>query len=347
MRLLAGLLAALLLIVVLTFVVRGCRKDALLDSYKRYVNDAGQVTAKSAAQGQTFAKIITNQAQDAPDRIQVQLRALARATEEVVTEAEALEPPDKLRGAHRSLLSALELRSIAVQSTTAQIKRIIDNQDTFSSNLLSQRIRRLLASDVIYVDNWAGPTTRILAEEGVSGVTVSNKDVFLREANTQWAAAAGAKELLPGLKRTTSTSGSGATPDGQPSGNRHGTALVSVTAVPEGKTLSEKTETILKSSENLQWEIEVENQGDFTEGTEDDPVLVRVSYATAGAEKAQTQEGRITEFVAKSKVKVTIPGPSSPAIDEAANLIVQVVALPAERVTTNNRAQFPIKIRVG
>jgi hypothetical protein len=87
--------------------------------------------------------------------------------------------------------------------------------------------------------------------------------------------------------------------------------------------------------------VTIQNSGEATEAN----VVVRVTFASsASAKDAQTQEKEIPTIAAGEQQTVTFPGPKSPTFGDAAVLRVEVVPVPGETRTDNNRAEYPVKI---
>ena len=74
-------------------------------------------------------------------------------------------------------------------------------------------------------------------------------------------------------------------------------------------------------------------------------VIVRATFASgASAKDAQTVEKAITSIKPGEQQSVTLPGPKSPTFGEASVLKIEVVPVPGEEKTVNNRAEYPVKI---
>ncbi len=99
--------------------------------------------------------------------------------------------------------------------------------------------------------------------------------------------------------------------------------------------------TTIQASEQLKWKVTAKNQGDFQENG----VIVRATFASAadpGA--AQTVEAEIPTIAPGEEKTVTLPGPKSPTFGEESSLKIEVVPVPQEQRTDNNRAEYPVKI---
>ncbi|MBI2684335.1 MAG: hypothetical protein HYX33_02920 [Actinobacteria bacterium] len=338
-RLAVGLGAAVLLIVILTFVVKGCRRDSLVSSYKQYVTGAASINRQSAAQGKEFIKILTNADSANPATLRSKLTTLAGQADQLVVQAKKLSTPDRLRDAGSSLVSALAYRATNVQSTADAIQTIAGSTNlTVASAQIAERMQRFLASDVIYKDSWVGPTMKTLSAEKISGVTVPGNDVFLQQAN--YAAPVGARDLVSGIQRKGGGSSRPSTATG--TGTVRGTSLVSVSALPSGVRLTAGAAAqTLKASDQLKWRIAVNNGGDFTESN----VTVRVTFTdTQDSANPQVQETQITNFAPNETRTVDVPGPQVRNFNVLSSLRVEVVPVTGEKSTANNVAQYAIKI---
>ncbi len=327
----------LVLIIVLVLVVRGCQRSALEDSYRSYMGDVTTVVTASGKESDALQEILLNKdAAKAPD-LQIQIRELAGGAEALVGQAEALSPPDALVAPNQSLVTALQYRVTGLKALADSLPSVIDSKNrAYSSATLASAMQRFLASDVIYQDSFVGPSKRALADAGITGVQVPDRQFFLSGVRADQASPTGAGQLIPALQRVSTTGG---TTTG--TGNLRGTGIVVVQALPQGLTLEPGVDTEVQASDKLEWQVTVENSGESVETK----VIVRVTFASdASPGDAQTVEKEIASIAPGEQQSVTLPGPKTPTFGEASVLKVEVVPVPGEERTENNRAEYPVKI---
>src|SRR5207247_9862736 len=115
----------------------------------------------------------------------------------------------------------------------------------------------------------------------------------------------------------------------------HGSGLGTVTAKPGGTTLSQSGANQIKSSPNLSFDVQVIDQGQNNERD----VTGRVS--TTGAGKPIVVEKRIPTISAGQTQIVNVPLAASPPTGRPVTIQVQILPVPGEKNTTNNKGSFP------
>ena len=238
-RLIIGIALLVVLIVIITLVVKDCNRSQLVDSYRNYLNESGQVVNDSAAQGKQLFVILSNPKRENPATISSKVRALADDAQGLSNRADALDPPGKLKAAQQSLETLLQYRVAGLRQLAANLPQAITSKDTtYAAGLVADPMQTYLASDVIYRNSFAGPATRALKADDVSGIAIADPSTVRFLGNTNYAGPNGARQLLPPLKRVGSST----------SGGLHGTGLVKTVALPSNKELSTSSTTTLTAT---------------------------------------------------------------------------------------------------
>ena len=335
-RLIIGLALVVLLIVIITLVVKDCNRSRLVDSYRSYLNESGQVVNDSADQGKQLFVILSNPKRENPPTVASKVRALADDAQGLSNRADGLDPPDKLKAAQQSLETLLQYRVAGLRQLAANLPQAITSKDnTYAAGLVADPMQTYLASDVIYRNSFAGPATRALKDDDISGIAIPDPASVRFLGNPNYAGPAGARTLLPPLRRV----------GGSDTGGLHGTGLVKTVALPSGKELSTSSPTVLTATDQLKWQVTVKNQGDFVENG----IKVNATYSTpsGGSGSSAPQQREISSLEPGKEATVTIPGPPNPAPDEQASLKVDVLAVTGEQNTTNNTAEYPVTLTLG
>ena len=122
-----------------------------------------------------------------------------------------------------------------------------------------------------------------------------------------------------------------------------GTSLVKTEALPSGTRLTPGSVTTVQASEELKWQITVENGGDFVENG----VTVRASLSYPDDPgDPQVQETSIDSIAPGDQVAVEIPGPSAPQFGDQGTLEVEIEPVENETRVDNNRAEYPVTITI-
>lgn len=339
-RLGLGILFALILVLVVTLVVRDCQRSQLEDSYGSYLNSVAQIVSTSADQGQELRDVLSNSEGLRPPQLRERITAIGTQAQALVTQAEELSPPGALSESQASLVTLLQYRVAGLTGLAEGLPTLLAAEDDdFKAGGIAEQMQRFLASDVIYVDSFAAPARAAMEGDDITGVEVPRLLPFL--ANDALATTDGAKSLLPGLQRTAAAGGGGGNDEEPGEGNLRGNSLVQTEALPSQTRLSPTQATTIEASENLEWRVTVRNSGDFVEND----VIVRATFSYPDAPTAgQTREASIPTIEPGQDVAITIPGPSEVDYRAQGNLQIEIVAVPGEAVTDNNRAEYQVQI---
>ena len=200
--------------------------------------------------------------------LEAKLSGLAAQQQQEVAQAVQLDPPGPLRVEHDHLIEVLKLRASGLSRLADAFRQTATRRTpTTAGRLIADQARLLTASDVNWDFYFKEPTQLELQHQGITdiggvpGSTIfSNPDLASTQAMTDvW-------------RRV-----HGAATGGSPSG-KHGSALVSVTALPDGKRLSTSgaaSDNQITASTDLAFQVAVQDSGDFQEtavvGDADDP----------------------------------------------------------------------------
>lgn len=330
-----AILFAIILIAVIAYVIKDCRRSALVDSYKTYVNSASQVADDSAGQGQSLLTVMQNKDGKTATELQAQIRTLANNAQAIEKRGQDLSPPDGLRDADRNLLTALHLRTTGLSGLADGLPAILRANQRFATRSITDTMKIFSASDVLYKYQFAEPAAAKVRQENIQGLEVGDSR-FLNGANDKYLSESGASTLLTQLKRDGQTTTTG-------TGNRRGTSLIGVVASPS-TTLSTSSPTSVVISQSLEWVVTVEDGGDFPEN--DIEVTATLSYPDG---TSSSTKNTIASIDSKQRATVRIPGPSTDNVQfgQQGTLTVSVAAVSGETNTTNNKASYPITITSG
>src|SRR5439155_19017770 len=136
-----------------------------------------------------------------------QLQQLSGQADKLVSSAQDLNPPGKLKDAQQSLLLALRLRQRGIAKLPDAVDGAVKSKDdNTAAALLAQPLRLVLAGDVLYSDSYTGAANAAMKRDRIKGLTLAQSE-FLPGGTGDFASQAGAKGLIDSLKRTRPTSG--------------------------------------------------------------------------------------------------------------------------------------------
>jgi CARDB len=330
LRLVGLIAAAILVVVLLVFWVQGCREDKKVDSYKSYLGDLTKVAQSSQQVGNQFNSLLTTVGIK-QNVLATKLDGLAQQEQQDVAQARKLDPPGRLREANRHVIEALQFRVNGLAGLAEALRKTTASTDADTAGeLLAAQAQRLVTSDVLWDDLFKEPTTRILEEEDIRGVSVPDSNFI---DNPDLASARTFSIFFERIR--------GASTGGVPSG-LHGNALVSTRALPSGDTLSTSTETTVVASTSLAFEVTVENSGEHQEVRV--PVTLTIEKEGSPIVKAQT-----IDVIDPGETKtVTFRDIDTTGVfGVRTNVKVEVKKVPGETRLTNNSATYPVIFSLG
>jgi hypothetical protein len=337
---LAGLIAFLILAAVLLVVgIRGCASSGKHAKYQGYIQDVRSIAKRSDQIGKDLNAALSATGIKETD-LEAKLSSLAAQEQQEVAQAVQLNPPGPLRVEHDHLIEVLKLRASGLsrladafrQTATATARTA-----TTSGRLIADQARLLVASDVNWDFYFKEPTQLELQKQNISDIgavpdsnIIPNPELASTQAMTQvWLRVHGAA--------TGGTSGT--------SGGNHGSALVSVTALPDHKRLSPTgaaSDNQITASTDLAFQVVVSNSGDFQEFN------VGVTLTIQKSPKSIVVRKKIDVINAGESKTVTFTNIDINGLFGLPTTVkVDVEPVPGEKTTTNNSAEYKVIFSLG
>jgi hypothetical protein len=327
---LAGLISFLiLLVVVLVFVIKSCASDNKHDLYADYIGEVDGIADRSRQIGSSLNQTLTATGLKETE-LESRIEGLAAQASQEANRAKSIDPPGALRTEQAHLIEIMELRASALRRLADAFRKTATARNaTTSGRLLAEQIRLLVASDVNWDFYFREPTINELKKQNVSGVNVpastliSNPDL----ASTQAMA-------------TVWTRVHGAATGGTPGGN-HGSALVSVTALPDDKQLDRDAENTITASTDLAFRVVVQDSGDFQEFN------VQVTLTIQKSPNSIVKRKTIPLINAGEQKTLTFTNLGPPPFGVPTTVKVDVQPVPGEKTTSNNSAEYRVIFSLG
>jgi uncharacterized repeat protein (TIGR01451 family) len=324
---LIGLVAFAIVIVVLLVVwAQGCSSDKERNTYNGYMTKIGGVGSSSAKIGTDLGELLTTPGLKQAE-LETRLSGLIQREQQDVEGAEGFDVPGPLRPAHDHAVEALQFRVSGMQGLLATFKatKAADTKNaTGAGEQLATQARRLDVSDIVWLDLFRKAAQATVQEKNLTSVTVpgstfvENVELYTSRSMTAiWQRIHGA-----------STGGTAA--------GVHGTGLESTKVLPAGTALSTGTETTIKVSTALAFEVSVKNTGENQEVRVQ--VTLTIPKGTTPIVKKQT-----IDLIDVGEIK-TVTFKDFPAVPfgEKTTLQVSVKPVPGETNTVNNSAEYPV-----
>jgi hypothetical protein len=332
---LAGLIAFLILAAVLLVVAaRGCSSSSKHARYQSYLDNVRSIAASSDEVGKDLNRTLA-----APgtkeSALEAKLSALAARMAQDVARARELNPPGPLRVEHDHLIEVLQLRQSGLSRLADAFRQTATAKDaTTSGRLLADQALLLVASDVNWDFYFKEPTQAELANQNVSNVgavpdsnIITNPDLASTQAMTDvWRRVHGAAR--------------GGTPTGL-----HGSALGSVTALPDGKKLDPNgsaTDNQITASTDLAFQVAVTDSGNSQEFN------VAVTLTIQKSPKPIVMRKKIDVINAGETKTVTFTNINLNGLFGLPTTIkVDVAPVPGEQRVSNNSAEYKVIFSVA
>ncbi|MBA3432667.1 MAG: hypothetical protein H0U08_01080 [Actinobacteria bacterium] len=324
LRLVALIALAILIVVLLVVWVEGCATDRKRERYGSYMTDVGAVGNASARLGQDLATLLTTPALKQED-LDAKLGGFAQTAEAQVQRADALGPPGPLNDAHEGAVEALQFRVNGLRGLQTAFQATADETDaTVAGQQLSVQMQRLLASDVVWTDSFKAPAEAVVESEVLDGLEVPASEFVTADDLATPGDLAAIWQRIQGAS-------TGGTPTGL-----HGNGISYVKALPSGALLSATTETTIQVTDELAFEIGVEDTGDSQE------VRIKVTLTIPKQPDSIVQTQTIPLIDAGETKAVTFQVGALVPFGEQISVKVDVDPVQGETNTANNTFEYPV-----
>jgi hypothetical protein len=323
---LAGLIAfAIAIVVLMAFWVQSCRSESQRDAYRGYMDAVRAIAADSEQVGEELNAALTTPGIKT-EELRQRLDGLAQQQEQDVLRARELTPPGRLRLQHQQAVEALQFRVLGLRRLQEALAQSEGLQNPGEAGaLLATQMRRLVASDVIWSDQFMEPAMEVLRSENIGGIEVPGSS-FLSNPDL-----ATERAMAPVWERI-----QGAATGGTRTG-LHGNALVSVRALPGGQVLSRDQENVVTATADLAFEATVENSGESQE------VRVKV-HLTVDQDPRPIRKEQVIDLINPGERKTVVFRDLGQIVQfqQRTAVEVDVEAVPGEQNLANNSATYQV-----
>jgi hypothetical protein len=324
LRLVALISLAILIVVLLVVWVEGCTTNQKNDRYRAYLTDIAEVGNASARLGQQVSTTLLAPAPKLED-LDAKLGGFTQTAEGQVARAQEIDAPGPLHTPHEGAIEALRFRVNGLRGLQTALQETADATDaSVAGEQLAVQMQRLLASDILWTDSFRGPAEATLVNESVEGLEIPNSEFVAADDLAT-------PEALAAIWQRIQGAADGGTPTGL-----HGSSIASVKALPSGTVLSTTTETTLLVTDELAFEVGVENSGDSQE------VQIKVTLTIPKTPDPIVQTKTIPLIDPGETVPVLFKVGTLVPFGETVSVKVDVDPVPGETRTTNNTAEYPV-----
>ena len=325
----AAAIGAIVVLLLLVFVVKGCRDSAKENALKDYNREVSTIATESGQTGAALFRLLGEGGNESPQDLQDEISSYRVQAEQQLAQAEGLDVPDEMRGAHQSLLIALEWRRDGLDYMAQRIRTALGDSGEAADEAIKQiagQMQVFLASDVDYGTRVRPAVKAALDENEIGGQDIA-ASAFL--PNLDWLQADVVAEQL-GQQLS---AGSGRD-SGEPTGpGLHGTNIDSVAY--GDTTLQPDTPNQLTYSADSTFAVQFTNGGDNDEF--DVKVTVRIQ---GGSGDPVTLTDTIDQIAPKASATADLALEKPPPLGAAVTIRVRVAPVPGEEKTDNNQAEY-------
>ena len=334
-RRLAALAVGILVIVVaLVLLARGCSGSSSSSKNINYFNAVKeQALTPSSEISSDFHKTLNSASGTKLSVVQQQFESQATAMSKAADAAASIPPTKQLEPYQPALVQALQYRVFGLRCLASNIGQAWKRKRPAAvGRSLAPCTQRLLASDIVYTDSFAGPATTALKGLGVQ-VPVSS---FLDAKDADLVTPVGIGAAITRLKPSAVH-------------GLHGLGIVSVVALPQGTTLQTGSSQVneLTGNDKLVIVVSARNFGNFREVG----VPVTLTLTRAGSAKI-TQKGTIASIDKGATATVRFPdlfknASTQPEFTQRYKMTVTVKGVPGESVLANNTRTYLVQFRLA
>jgi hypothetical protein len=324
LRLVALIALAILIVVLLAVWIEGCAAEQKSERYRGYMSEIGAVGNASARLGQQLSTTLTTPGLNLED-LDAKLGGYVQTAENQVQRAQSLDAPGPLVSSNEGAVEALQFRVNGLRGLQTAFQQTADDTDaSVAAEQLAAQTQRLLASDVLWSDSFQARAEAVLEDEGVQGLDVPASEFVTTDDLTNPSSLAAIWQRIQGAS-------TGGTPTGL-----HGSGIAYVKALPSGQLLSNTTETTIKVTDQLAFEVGVEDTGDSQE------VRIKVTLTIPKQPEPIVKTKTIAIIDPGETKAVTMTVGALVPFGEQISVRVDVDPVAGETNTTNNSFEYPV-----
>ena len=317
----------LLVVVLLIFVVRGCRQSAKESALKDYNRDVAALVRDSDSQvGRPFFDLLRN---PSTGDLGTQIAGYRVQADQQYQQAKRISTPGEMTAAQRSFLITMEMRRDGLQQVADEIRTALSS-DAEQADQAIQRIAGAMAlflsSDVVYTERVYPVIAEELRQADV-GAQQLQRTRFL--PGWQWLDPNTVADALGQQLSADAADGAGGR---DPAPGLHGTGIDSVQVGDQA--LDPAAPNRIAYGADTEFTVNFTNQG------EHDEVDIDVVLRIDGGQEPIRVTRNIASLAAGETAAATLSLDSPPPFDTPVDIVVEVKAVPGEEKKDNNRAEY-------
>jgi hypothetical protein len=318
----------LLVLILLIFIVRGCRNSARENALKEYNRDVASLVRESDTQvGDPFFELLRN---PGSSDLRNQVASFKTQAQQQYDQAKRISTPGDMTAAQRAFLITMEMRRDGLQSIADRVSTALSSDAEAADRAITEiagAMEMFLASDVIYRTRTYQFIQTELDEAEIGGQRIQESQFF---PGIQWL---DPNTVADALGQQLSADGAEGTGGREPAPGLHGTGIDSVqvgdmTLEPGG------VPNRIPYGPDTEFTVNFTNQG------ENDEVDIDVVLRIEGGPEPIRVTDNIDALAAGASASATLALNEPPPLETPVTITVQVKAVPGEEKTDNNRAEY-------
>jgi hypothetical protein len=323
--------AAVLVVVLLVFGVRGCVSARKKQAFRNYNRDLTSWVQTSQQQRDQLFQLLQVPTSGTPSPVDLTNNAngVKVQAEQLVDQVAGAGHPGELDTAHRYLVDVFEFRRDGIAKIANDLNTALG--DTGREQAMTQMaadMQDFLVSDVIYSQRFTPEYQKQLKKQGLLDEEKVPTSSFL--PNIQWLIPSVVADRISRIR-----GGGGSTSSTTATPGLHGTSLDSVVVKPGGQTLSTTSAVDIPYNSQVSFDVKATNGGDNDESN----VKVKLTM-TGGGKAVPPVEQTIASFPKGTQQTVNIPIVQKPNPGVPVKITVQVLKVPGETKLDNNKATY-------
>ncbi|MGH3058171.1 MAG: CARDB domain-containing protein [Gaiellaceae bacterium] len=315
---------AIVLAVILILVVQSCRSNQKQSEYEGYVDDVGGVASSSEELGAQLNTSLTTPGITLED-LRGDVEGLRDQQEQLLRSAQDLQPPGPLLEQQESLVETMQFRVNGLAGLATALTQVAQSSNAEQTGAdLATQAQRLVASDIVYADAFQEPTARVLEEEGIGVPVPGSKFV----QNPEFASPDAWGLIVERLTQSPQA------------GGLHGNGIQAVRWLPAGEELSPSADNTVVASDQLAFEVVVENSGDSQE--------TQVTVGLVIQQNPRIRQQKVIDIINPGEAEtVRFSDIGNVTFSTRTTMIVTVEPVPGETNEGNNSAQYRVIFTLG
>ena len=325
-RRLIALGIAVVFIILVVVLIRGCLDARKERSFDNYLRDLDSVVATTNQLSKSlFTDQLSGGAELSESDFQAAIAADRGDAQGLLQRVEGLDVPGQLAAAQDDLLLAYQLRAEAMDGVATNVPIALGNEGRSDAlDALGVDMRKFLASDVIFAQART-QIEQVLEDESYEPEQPVPESRFVPEPVDTWLNTIDLGGRLAKIALDT----------GAVSGS-HGTELVSTIIKPGNFQLLPDQENSVSAEGDVEIEVSVLNGGEAEE------VDVPVSFVLSGGGVPIEGQDEIARIGAGNTESISIAIPGDIPKNTPLTMTVTVEPVPGETLLDNNRSIYPV-----